>query len=120
MSVIVKQFIDELKLEGRRVLTRVDFNVPLNDELEITDNGRITGALSTIKHIIQQGGKAILMSHLGRPGGERVERLSLKPAADELSGLLRQKVTLAPDSVGEEVETLVNSMQNGEVVLLEN
>jgi|GEM_PF-3972182 len=70
MSMINKQFIEDLKLEGRRVLTRVDFNVPLNDELKITDNGRITGALPTIKHIIAQGGKAVLMSHLGRPGAD--------------------------------------------------
>ena len=120
MSMIDKQFIEALPLEGLRVLTRVDFNVPLNDELIITDNGRITGALPTIRHIVEQGGKAVLMSHLGRPGGERVEKLSLKPVAEELSGLLRQKVILAPDCIGHEVETLVNSMQNGEVVLLEN
>ena len=120
MSMINKQFIKALPLEGLRVLTRVDFNVPLNDELIITDNGRITGALPTIRHIVEQGGKAVLMSHLGRPGGERVEKLSLKPVAEELSGLLGQKVILAPDCIGHEVETLVNSMQNGEVVLLEN
>ena len=120
MSMNDKQFIEALPLEGRRVLTRVDFNVPLNDELIITDNGRITGAMPTIRHIVEQGGKAVLMSHLGRPGGERVEKLSLKPVAEELSGLLGQKVILAPDCIGHEVETLVNSMQNGEVVLLEN
>ena len=120
MSMIDKQFIEDLTLEGRRVLTRVDFNVPLNDELIITDNGRITGALPTIRHIVEQDGKAVLMSHLGRPGGERVEKMSLKPVAEELSGLLGQKVILAPDCIGHEVETLVNSMQNGEVVLLEN
>jgi phosphoglycerate kinase len=120
VSMIDKQFIEDLTLEGRRVLTRVDFNVPLNEELKITDNGRITGALPTIRHIIKQGGKAVLMSHLGRPAGEIVERMSLKPAAEELSVLLGQKVTLAPDCVGEEVETLVKSMQNGDVILLEN
>jgi len=115
-----KQFIEDLKLEGQRVLTRVDFNVPLNDNLQITDNGRIKGALPTIRHIVEQGGKAILMSHLGRPGGERIESMSLKPAAEELSELLGQKVILAPDCIGQEVETLVNGMKNGEVVLLEN
>ncbi len=120
MSMIDKQLVEALPLEGRRVLTRVDFNVPLNDELIITDNGRITGALPTIRHIVEQGGKAVLMSHLGRPGGERVEKMSLKPVAEELSGLLGQKVILAPDCIGHEVEILVNSMQNGEVVLLEN
>ncbi len=115
-----KHFIEDLKLEGQRVLTRVDFNVPLNDELQITDNGRIAAALPTIRYILEQGGKAILMSHLGRPEGERKENLSLKPAAEELSRLLGQPVTLAPDCVGTEVETLVKVMQNGDVLLLEN
>ena len=120
MSMNNKQFIEDLKLKGQRVLTRVDFNVPLNEKLQITDNGRITGALPTIRHIIEQGGKTILMSHLGRPGGEWAESMSLKPAAEELSGLLGQPVTLAPDCVGQEVERLVNDMKNGDVVLLEN
>ena len=115
-----KQFIEELNLEGQRVLTRVDFNVPLNDELNITDNGRIKAALPTVSYIVENGGKAVLMSHLGRPGGERVESMSLKPAAVELSRLLGQPVTLAPDCIGEEVKTLVKGMQNGDVVLLEN
>ena len=115
-----KQFIEELNLEGHRVLTRVDFNVPLNDELNITDNGRIKAALPTVNYIIQNGGKAVLMSHLGRPGGERVESMSLKPAAVELSRLLGQPVKLAPNCIGEEVKDLVNGMQNGDVVLLEN
>ncbi|GIT72093.1 MAG: hypothetical protein Ct9H300mP28_19070 [Pseudomonadota bacterium] len=115
-----KQFIEELNLEGQRVLTRVDFNVPLNGELNITDNGRIKAALPTVNYIIENGGKAVLMSHLGRPGGESVESMSLKPVAVELSRLLGQPVTLAPDCIGEEVKTLVNGMQNGEVVLLEN
>ena len=115
-----KHFIEDLKLEGQRVLTRVDFNVPLNDELQITDNGRIAAALPTIRYILEHGGKAILMSHLGRPEGERKEHLSLKQAAEELSRLLGQPVTLAPDCVGTEVETLVKVMQNGDVLLLEN
>jgi hypothetical protein len=115
-----KHFIEDLKLEGQRVLTRVDFNVPLNDELQITDNGRIAAALPTIRYILEQGGKAILMSHLGRPEGERKEYLSLKPAGKELSRLLGQPVTLAPDCVGTEVETMVKVMQNRDVLLLEN
>jgi len=115
-----EQFIEELSLEGQRVLTRVDFNVPLNDDLNITNNGRIKAALPTVNYIIQNEGKAVLMSHLGRPGGERVESMTLKPAAVELSRLLGQPVTLAPDCIGEEVKNLVNGMQNGDVVLLEN
>ena len=115
-----KQFIEELNLKGQRVLTRVDFNVPLNNELNIIDNGRIKAALPTVNYIIQKGGKAVLMSHLGRPGGERVESMSLRPAAVELSRLLGQPVVLAPDCIGEEVKNLVNGMENGDVVLLEN
>jgi len=115
-----KNFIEDLKLNGLRVLTRVDFNVPLNKDLQITDNGRIEAALPTIRYIVEQGGNAILMSHLGRPGGERVESLSLKPAAEELSLLLEQPVTFAKDCIGEEVEALIEGMQNGEVLLLEN
>ena len=114
------KFIEELNLEGQRVLTRVDFNVPLNDELNITDNGRIKAALPTVSYIVENGGKAVLMSHLGRPGGERVESMSLKPAAVELSRLLGRPVTLAPDCIGEEVKNFVYGMQNGDVVLLEN
>ena len=115
-----KQFIEELNLKGQRVLTRVDFNVPLNNELNIIDNGRIKAALPTVNYIIHKGGKAVLMSHLGRPGGERVESMSLRPAAVELSRLLGQPVVLAPDCIGEEVKNLVNGMENGDVVLLEN
>ncbi len=115
-----KFFIEDLKLNGLRVLTRVDFNVPLNKDLQITDNGRIEAALPTIRYIVEQGGKAILMSHLGRPGGERVESLSLKPAVEELSLMLGQPVTFAKDCIGEEVEALIEGMQNGDVLLLEN
>ena len=115
-----KQFIEELDLEGKRVLTRVDYNVPLNDELKIIDNGRIKATLPTVNYIIEKGGRAVLMSHLGRPGGQRIDSMSLKPAAMELSGLLGQPVKLAPDCIGEEVNNLVESMQNGDVVMLEN
>ena len=118
--MINKQFIEDLELKGLRVLTRVDFNVPLNDDLQITDNSRIKGALQTIKYIIEKGGKVVLMSHLGRPGGCRSDSMSLKPVAEELSEFLGKKVTLAPDCIGQEVERIVNNMQNGEVVLLEN
>ena len=120
MGITEKNFIEDLKLNGLRVLTRVDFNVPINKDLQITDNGRIEAALPTIRYIVEQGGKAILMSHLGRPGGERVESLSLNPVAEELSLLLGQPVTFAKDCIGEEVEALIEGMQNGEVLLLEN
>jgi phosphoglycerate kinase len=115
-----KQFIEDLELKSKRVLVRVDFNVPLDADLAITDNSRITGALQTIRRVVEQGGRAVLMSHLGRPDGKRVNRMSLQPAAAELSRLLDQPVFLAPDCIGSGVESLVDRMQDGEVVLLEN
>jgi len=115
-----KLFIEDLNLKGKRVLVRVDFNVPLDENQNITDDIRIVSALPTIKKIINDGGKAILMSHLGRPKGERIEKFSLKPVAERLSQLLNQKVTFAPDCIGEEVKRIVEGMNDGDVVLLEN
>ena len=115
-----KTFFEDLNFRGQRVLTRVDFNVPLDAKQRVTDNNRVRQALSTIRRIVEQGGRAVLMSHLGRPGGEQVPELSLRPAAEELSRLLGTFVTLAPDCVGAEVETQVQALQDGEVLLLEN
>ena len=115
-----KTFFEDLNFRGQRVLTRVDFNVPLDAKQRVTDNNRVRQALSTIRRIVEQGGRAVLMSHLGRPGGEQVPELSLRPAAEELSRLLGTSVTLAPDCVGAEVEAQVQALQDGEVLLLEN
>ncbi len=115
-----KLFIEDLNLKGKRVLVRVDFNVPLDENQNITDDIRIVSALPTIKKIIHDGGKAILMSHLGRPKGERIEKFSLKPVAARLSELLNQEVKFAPDCIGDEVKKIVNEMKDGDVVLLEN
>ena len=118
-----KRIIEDLKdnqLESKRVLVRVDFNVPLNKELEITDDTRIKAALSTIKYLISHQAKVILMSHLGRPKGEVIEKLRLDPVARRVSELLKQDVKKANDCIGEEVEKVVSNMQKGEVVLLEN
>lgn len=112
--------IDDLQLAGRRVLVRVDFNVPLDDAGAITDDKRIVESLPTIRRIVEAGGRAVLMSHLGRPKGERKEKYSLRPAAARLTELLGREVRLAPDCVGPEVEALVASMSDGDVVLLEN
>jgi phosphoglycerate kinase len=115
-----KLSIDKVELKNKRVLVRVDFNVPLDENLKVTDDMRIVGSLPTIKKIIESGGKAILMSHLGRPKGEPKPEFSLKPAAERLSKLLGKEVKLAPDCIGTETEKMVNEMKPGDVVLLEN
>ncbi len=117
---MAKLFIEDLDLKSRRVLTRVDFNVPLDENLTVTDNTRIKAALPTIKYIIEHDGKAILMSHMGRPKGQVKDELRLKPAAEELGRLLNKSVIMSPDCVGHEVERIVNEMADGEVVVLEN
>lgn len=114
-----KLTIDQVDLTNKRVLVRVDFNVPLDGD-RVTDDTRIRESLPTIKKIIADGGKCILMSHLGRPKGKRVMEFSLAPAAKRLSELLGQPVQMAPDCIGNEVESLVNKLQPGNVLLLEN
>jgi 3-phosphoglycerate kinase len=113
-----KLSIQHLDVRNKEVLMRVDFNVPLKDGA-ITDDTRITAAVPSIKHLLAGGAKLVLCSHLGRPKGVTAE-LSLKPAAVRLSELLGQDVTLAPDSIGAEVEALRAGLQAGQVLLLEN
>ena len=115
-----KLSINDVNLKDKRVLVRVDFNVPLDENKNITDDRRITSSLPTIKKIISEGGKAILMSHLGRPKGGPDPKFSLKPVAERLSQLLNKEVKLAPDCVGEEVKKMVGQMHSGDVLLLEN
>jgi len=121
MSLSGKLSITDVELTGKRVLIRVDFNVPLDAEKKVTNNQRIVGALPTIKYAVDNGAKSvILMSHLGRPNGQVNEKYSLKPVVPELEKLLGKSVTFAPDCVGPEVEAIVNKANNGEVILLEN
>ena len=115
-----KLTIDDIDIKNKKVLVRVDFNVTLDENLNITDDIRITSSLPTIKKIISSGGKTILMSHLGRPKGKPNPKYSLKPVAVRLSQLLGQEVKLAPDCVGDQVMSLVNAMKPGDVILLEN
>ena len=110
----------DLSLCDKRVLVRVDFNVPMDEQLHITDDIRIRTALPTIRYILENKGKLILCSHMGRPKGKRVEAFSLAPVGVYLQGLLGCPVRLAPDCVGEAVEAMVAGMEQGEVVLLEN
>ena len=106
-------------LKGKRVLVRADFNVPL-DGTTITDDGRIRAALPTINELRSDGAKVIIMAHLGRPKGQAVPGLSLAPVAARLSELLGVPVTLAHDTYGEDARAKVDSMEDGDVVLLEN
>jgi len=116
-----KMTIDDVNFEGKRVLCRCDFNVPLIDG-KITDENRLVAVLPTIQKIVKDGGKAILCSHLGKPKGQVVPELSLAPVAKRLSELLGQEVVFAADDtvVGENAKKAVSEMQNGDVVLLEN
>jgi len=115
-----KLMIDDLDLQGKKILVRVDFNVPLNDKLEVTDDKRIRESLPTIKKILDDGGKAILMSHLGRPKGKKVPEMSLLPAAKKLEELLGKKVKFVKGCVGSRVEKAVSELNPGECILLEN
>ncbi|CAH0057073.1 unnamed protein product [Clonostachys solani] len=121
MSLSNKLSIADVDVKGKRVLIRVDFNVPLDADKNVTNPQRIVGALPTIKYAIDNGAKAvILMSHLGRPNGAVNPKYSLQPVVPVLEKLLGKSVTFAPDSVGPEVEAIVNKADNGEVILLEN
>lgn len=112
--------IKELNIEGKKVLVRVDFNVPLDEHQNITDDTRIREVLSTLRYVLDHRGKLVIMSHMGRPKGRPVKELSLAPVAKRLGRLLGQDVELAPDCIGEEVEKQVRDMDGNEVILLEN
>jgi len=112
--------IRDLDIKGKRLLIRVDFNVPLDEQLNITDDIRIRGVLPTLNYALDENAKVIICSHLGRPKGERKPQFSLAPAAKRLSRLLNKEVVLAPDCIGPETRAIVEAMQPGSVVLLEN
>ena len=114
-----KKTIKDANIKGKRVLMRVDFNVPLNKGLKIEDDTRITAALPTIKYAVDNGARLILMSHLGRPKGAD-DSLRMDPVAKRLSELLGKKVTKLNDCIGDEVQKAVSGMKDGDVVLLEN
>ncbi len=117
----MKKSITDLDLKGKRVLMRVDFNVPMDSSTgEITNPARIAAALPSIRHILESGGSLVLMSHLGRPDGQHVEKYSLKPVASKLEELLGQPVKFADDCVGPDVEAMAAALKPGEVLLLEN
>ncbi len=115
-----KKNITDVDIENKRVLLRCDFNVPLDEKGNITDNTRIVKALDTINYIISRNAKLVIMSHLGRPKGEYDEKYSLKPVKEELERLLNHEVILAKDVIGEDAKIKVNNMKFGDIVLLEN
>jgi len=119
-DIFNKITIEDLDLRGKRVFIRADFNVPLDDNLMVTDDRRIRSTLPTINYAIDEGAKVILSSHFGRPKGKRDPKLSLAPVAKRLQRLLNKDVIFIPDCVGSQVESLVSKMKEGDVVLLEN
>mgnify|MGYP001581526404 CR=1 FL=1 len=114
------KYIDELRLKGKKVLIRVDFNVPLDENGNITDDTRIRSVLPTINYALDEHAMVIIASHLGRPKGKEVSEMSLAPVAKRLGRLLDKDVKMAPDCVGEEIEKRVNQMEPGMVMVLEN
>src|SRR3990167_2508815 len=120
MYMFNKLTIKDINIRNKRVFIRVDFNVPLNSELNITDDTRIRSSLPTINYAIDEGAKVILASHLGRPKGKRNPALTMSTVVKRLQRLLNKDVIFLDDCIGPEVEKVVNSMESGEVVLLEN
>lgn len=112
--------IKDIDIKNKKLLIRVDFNVPLDNQNNITDDTRIRGVLPTINHALDENAKIIIMSHLGRPKGKRDMKFSLAPVAKRLSRLIAKDVKLAPDCIGAEVQSIVDDMEPGDVVLLEN
>ena len=114
------QYLNELDIKNKRLLIRVDLNVPLDNNLNITDDNRIRGILPTVNYALDENALVILCSHMGRPKGKVVPELSLAPVARRLSRLVQKEVRLAPDCVGPEVKKMIQAMRPGDILLLEN
>lgn len=112
--------LKELELAGKRVLVRVDFNVPMNESGEITDDLRIRTALPTLRYLVEQRARVIICTHMGRPKGQRVEKFSLAPVAALTAEMLGRPVPLAPDCIGDEVAAAVAALKDGDCLMLEN
>ncbi len=115
-----KKTIRDIDLKGKKVLVRCDFNVPMDEQQNITDNTRIVAALPTIEYLLEQNCAIILCSHLGRPKGEVKPEFSLKPVAKELSKLLNKEVIMAKDVIGKDAKTKAIDLKQGQIMLLEN
>jgi phosphoglycerate kinase len=114
------KYIDQIDLKNKRVFLRVDFNVPMDKEGNVTSDKRVRASIPTIKYALEKGAKLIIASHLGRPKGKRVDEMSLKPVVKVLSGLLQKEVMFLDDCVGEAVEQAIGIMKEGDIFLLEN
>lgn len=120
MSMMNKKTIEDIDVAGKRVIVRVDFNVPLDENRKITDDKRIVGALPTIKYLVDKGAKTILVSHLGRPKEGFEDKFSMKPTAVRLGELLGKEIIMAKDVVGEDAKAKAAALKDGEVLMLEN
>jgi phosphoglycerate kinase len=120
LEVLFLRSLKEAPIEKKRILMRVDFNVPVDKNGNIIDDTKIRAAIPTIEYILAQKGQLILMSHFGRPKGEPVEKYSLKKIAEHLNSLIEAEVIMAPDCIGPEIERMVENMNPGQVLLLEN
>ena len=120
MDYSSKKTVEDINVQGKKVLVRCDFNVPFDEKGNITDTKRIDEAMKTINYLIDKGAKVILCSHLGRPKGQKNPKLSLRPVAKYLSQILGKEVKMASDVIGESAKTVVSSLNQGEVCLLEN
>jgi len=118
--MMAKLSVEDLAINGKKVFVRVDFNVPLDEDMKITDDTRIRASLPTIKYILEQGGIPVIVSHLGRPEGKVNPKMSLAPVARRLTELLHRKVIFAQDCVGDEVKKLAEGLKQGDILLLEN
>jgi phosphoglycerate kinase len=116
----MKKTIKDIDLKDKKVLVRVDYNVPLDDKGQITNDKRIAATLPTIKYLLEQNASIILMSHLGRPKGKVVPSMSLAPCAKRLGELLGKEVKMAPDCIGDKVKKMASELKKGEILLLEN
>ncbi|MCQ2529272.1 MAG: phosphoglycerate kinase, partial [Saccharofermentans sp.] len=121
MAYYNKKNVEDLKVAGKKVIVRVDFNVPLDKVTgEITDDKRIKGALPTIKYLVDNNAKVILVSHLGRPKNGPEAKFSMKPAAERLAELIGKPVVLAADVIGEDAKAKAAALKEGEILMLEN
>ena len=116
----MKKTIRDIDVAGKRVFVRVDYNVPINNELKIVDDTRIVSTLPTVNYLIEHGAKVILCSHLGRPDGKRDNKMSLRPVLARLSKLLEKPVSFAEDVLDKSTSDMINSMNDGDVLMLEN